>query len=189
MNKRIEKRLVLKKSIRTALNKLLLSIIVFLIGMILVKQNPKLKTPIQVNLYEKSFKFQKMKLFYEKYFGDILSVDKVVKETSPVFSEKISYKKVEKYNDGIKLKVSTNYMVPVIESGVVVFIGEKENIGSTIIIEQVNGTETLYGNVKIDNIKLYDYIEKGELLGEVNGENLYLKFQKDGKVLDYKEYI
>lgn len=189
MNKRIEKRLVLKKSIRTALNKLLLSIIVFLIGMILVKQNPKLKTPIQVNLYEKSFKFQRAKLFYEKYFGKILSVEKIVKETSPVFSEKLSYSKIEKYNDGVKLKVSSKYMVPVIESGVVVFIGEKENIGSTIIIEQVNGIETLYGNVNINNIKLYDYLEKGELLGEVNGEDLYLKFQKEGKALDYKENI
>ena len=184
----MKERLVLKKSIRNALNKLLVSIILFLIGMIIVKEYPSIKTPLQVSLFEKSFKFQKMKSSYEKYFGNILFVDKKIKEES-VFNEKISYKKLDKYNDGYKLKVSNNYMVPVIESGVVVFIGEKEDLGNTIIIQQVNNIETLYGNVNLNNIKLYDYVEKGELLGEVNGDNLYLKFQKDGKYLDYKENI
>ena len=184
----MKERLVLKKSIRNALNKLLVSIILFLIGMILVKQNPNIKTPLQVSLFEKSFKFQKIKSSYEKYFGNILSVEKKLKEES-VFNEKIAYKKLDKYKDGVKLKVSNNYMVPVIESGVVVFIGEKEGLGNTIIIEQVNNVETLYGNVNLNNIKLYDYVEKGSLLGEVKGEYLYLKFQKDGKNLDYKENI
>ena len=80
-------------------------------------------------------------------------------------------------------------MVPIIESGVVVFIGEKENYGNTVIIEQVDGVETIYGNVNINTIKIYDYVEKGELLGEVNGNKLYLSFQKDGEYLDYKENI
>ena len=80
-------------------------------------------------------------------------------------------------------------MVPIIESGVVVFIGEKENYGNTIIIEQIDGIDTFYGNVKINNIKLYDYVEKGELLGETKDNTLYLVFQKDGKSLNYKEYI
>ena len=184
----MKEKLVLKKSIRNALNKLLISIIVFLIGMILVKQNPSIKTPLKVSLYEKSFKFQKIKLIYEKYFGNILSIDKNLKE-EPVFNEKISYKKIDKYKKGIKLKVTNNYMVPVIESGVIVFIGEKDDIGNTIIVEQINGVETLYGNVNISNIKLYDYVEKGELLGEVKGEYLYLNFQKDGEYLDYKENL
>lgn len=185
----MKERLVLKKSIRKALNKLLLSIIIFLIGMILVKQNPSIKTPLQVYLYEDSFKFQRIKSFYEKYFGNILSVDKTIKKEKAVFSEKLSYKNISNYKNGVKLQVSDNYMVPVIESGVVVFIGEKEEYGNSIIISQVNNIETIYGNVNINNIKIYDYVEKGELLGEVNGNNLYLSFQKDGKYLDYKQNI
>ena len=43
MNKKIEKRYELKNSIRKGLNKLLLSTIVFLIGIILVKEKPELK--------------------------------------------------------------------------------------------------------------------------------------------------
>ena len=184
----MKEKLVLRKEIKNLLNKLLLSIIIFLIGMILVKTNPKLKETIKKTIYEDSLPFQKLKSTYEKYLGKVLSVEKISKEKE-VFNETLSYNNLKKYKDGVKLNVSDNYMVPIIESGVVVFIGEKEGLGNTIIIQQVNNIETLYGNVNLNNIKLYDYVEKGELLGEVNGDNLYLKFQKDGKYLDYKENI
>ena len=36
---------------------------------------------------------------------------------------------------------------------------------------------------------MYDYIEKGKLLGEVKGKELYMVFQKEGKYLNYKEYL
>ena len=80
-------------------------------------------------------------------------------------------------------------MVPTLESGIVVFIGEKEGYGSTVIIEQVDGIDVWYSNIKANNIKMYDYIEKGSLIGEVKGKKLYMVFQKDGAFLDYKKYI
>ena len=183
----MKEKLVLRKEIKNLLNKLLLSIIIFLIGMILVKTNPKLKPTIKTKLYEESLPFQKLKNTYEKYLGNILSVDKLSKEQE-VFNETLSYNNLKKYKDGVKLTVSNNYMVPIIESGVVVFIGEKEDYKNTIIVEQIDGIDTFYGNIKANNIKLYDYVEKGELLGEANKE-LYLVFQKDGAYLDYKKYI
>ena len=189
MERKIKTKLVLKKRIKKLLTKSLLTIIILLIGLISIKQNPNLKTIIKENLYEKSFHFTPTKKIYEKYFGNILSIDKIKKDTSPVFNEKLTYSKIEKYEQGVKLAVTNNYLVPAIESGVVVFIGEKEKYGSTIIIEQVDGVNTLYANVKIDNIILYDYIEKGELLGEVHNNKLYLVFQKNGKYLNYQEYI
>ena len=42
----MKEKLVLRKEIKNLLSKLLLSIIIFLIGMILVKTNPKLKENI-----------------------------------------------------------------------------------------------------------------------------------------------
>lgn len=178
----MKEKLVLRKEIKIILSKLLLSIIIFLIGMILVKTN--LKDTIKTKLYEESLPFQKLKNTYNKYLGKIIKVEK----TTPVFNETLEYNKITKYKDGVKLDVSDNYMVPILESGVVVFIGEKENYKNTIIVEQVDGVDVFYGNIKTNNIKLYDYVEKGELLGEANNE-LYLVFQKDGKYLDYKEYI
>lgn len=180
----MKQRLVLRKEIKKVLNKLLLSIIIFLIGMIIVKAKPSLKETIKNKLYEESLPFQKLKNTYNKYIGKITPVD----TTQEVFNETLSYNKISKYKDGVKLKVVDNYMVPILESGVVVFIGEKENYRNTIIVEQIDGIDVFYGNVKTSNIKLYDYVEKGELLGEANKE-LYLVFQKDGEYLDYKEYI
>ena len=178
----MRERLVLRKEIKKVLNKLLLSIIVFLIGMILTKTS--FKETIKTKLYEESLPFQKLKNTYNKYLGNIIKVE----ETKEVFNETLVFNNISKYKDGVKLSVSSNYMVPILESGVVVFIGEKDDYKNTIIVEQVDGIDVFYGNIKSNNIKLYDYVEKGELLGEANKE-LYLVFQKDGEYLDYKEYI
>ena len=189
MNRRIEERLVLKKSIKNVINKVLLTVIIFLLGMILIKKYPNIKTPLQTTMFEESFKFQTYKSFYEKYFGNILSVNKITKKTEPVFNEKLNYKKISKYKNGVKLEVDNNYMIPIIESGVVVFIGEKEDLGNTIVVEQTDGIYTIYGNVINNDIKLYDYVEKGKTLGEAKENTLYIIRQKDGKYLEYSENI
>ena len=76
-----------------------------------------------------------------------------------------------------------------LESGIVVFIGKKDEYGDTIIIQQIDGIDVWYGNVTNSNIKIYDYVEKGQLLGEVVDNKLYLVFQKKGEYLNYKEYL
>jgi len=185
----IKKKLVLKPHIKIFISRLLISIILFLSLSILVKNNEDNKKYIKEKVYEENFEFTKFKSFYEKYFGNILSIDKIVQEEQPVFNEKISYQNKKEYNDGVELTVSNNYLVPAIESGIVVYIGDKENFGTTIIIEQVNGIDVFYSNIEPININIYDYIEKGELLGQVKTNKLYMLFQKDGKNIDYKDYV
>lgn len=191
MDKRkvIKKKLVLKKSIRSFISRVLVTIAIFLFGMILVKSDVSFKNKILDNVYNKQFKFVQLGEIYQKYFGNILSIDKVLVDEKPVFQEKLSYLKSSKYKDGVKLTVDENYMVPILESGIVIFLGEKEGYGNTVVVEQVDGIDVYYSNVSFSNIKLYDYVEKGELLGEAQDKKLYLLFQKDGKFLDYKEYI
>ena len=55
------------------------------------------------------------------------------------------------------LGVEKNLLVPVLESGMVIFVGEKDNYGSTVIIEQVDGIECWYGNVTNLNVKFITY--------------------------------
>ena len=189
MNRRVEERLVLKRSIKIFINRVLITTIIVLICLIGTKNNPDIKKLLKENIYESSFNFNKAKTVYEKYFGDVLSMEKKIKETNQVFGEKINYIKADKYNNGVNLEVSNNYMIPVLESGVIVYVGQKNGYNNTVIIDQVDGVETLYGNVKISNYKLYDYIEKGELLGEVEANKVFISFQKEGKFLDYKKYL
>ena len=178
----IEERYVLKICIRRLINKIQLLIIIILLGMISIKLNPDLKVKFKEIIYENNFNIMTNKKIYEKYFGNILSSNKSTVQM--VSSEKIAYKKIEKYKNGAKLIVSTNYSIPVLESGVVTYLKDK-----TIIIEQVNGIQTYYSNIVTDNIKLYDYLEKGKILGQANGNEVYLEFKKDGKYLDYQKYL
>lgn len=188
-NKKVVKKLVLKKCIKNFISRCLIVIILFLLTLILIKNNTSLKNNIIKYVYEDNFEFIKLKSIYEKYFGKILSVDKIAPTEEKVFNEKISYNKSNVYKDGVVLNVDENYMVPTLESGIVVFMGEKEGYGNTVIIEQVDGVDVWYSNINTTNIKMYDYIEKGKLLGEVKGKELYMVFQKEGKYLNYKEYL
>lgn len=187
--KTIKKRLVLKKSVRNFCTRVLITVIIFLVGMILVKNNTEIKNVILEQIYNKNFKFTKAKKFYEKYFGDILSSEQFTNDEQAVFQEKLTYKKANTYLDGVALTVDNNYMVPVLETGIVIFMGEKEGYGNTVVIEQIDGVDVSYSNISTDGIQLYDYVEKGSLLGEVNNKKLYLVFQQDGEYLDYKRFV
>lgn len=167
--------------------KLLISIVITLVILILIKASSGFKNSFYKSVYSDNISFTKLKEVYNKYIGDSNILDKVVK-TETVFNEKLSYKKQEKYQDGVKLEVGSNYLVPIEESGIVVFIGEKEGYGNTVIIQRIDGIDEWYGNIDNVNIKLYDYVKKGSLLGEANN-NLYLVYKKDGNVLNYEEYL
>ena len=68
---------------------------------------------------------------------------------------------IEEYNsyyDGYKLIVNNKYLVPIIESGIVVFIGDIDNYGYTIIIEGIDGVDIWYANVENTSLKVYDYV-------------------------------
>ena len=71
----------------------------------------------------------------------------------------------------------------------VIFVGEKENYGNVVIIEGIDGIDIWYGNMETTTVKLYDYIEKNTYLGTTKENILYLIYQKDGKFLNYEEYL
>ncbi len=188
MNIRVKEKLVLKKKVKIFISKILILIIITLIGMIITKNNPTLKSEIKSKILENNISFIKMKKIYQKYFGNIFSIDKNLEKTNQVFNEKIAYKEKQEIENGVELTLSNNYIIPNLESGVIIYIGKKENIDE-ITVEQIDGVETTYSNINLNNFKLYDYIEKGEYIGEANNNTLYLYFRKDGKYIDYKEYI
>ena len=159
--------------------------------LIYTKANPKNGQILKNKLFSADFSFAKMNQIYNKYLGNVIPFKDTVKTTSekPVFQETLKYKKETTYKDGVKLTVDKNYLIPVAESGMVVFIGEKEGYGNTVIIQQMNGVDLWYGDIGNANVKLYDYVEKGSLLGETKAETLYLVYQKEGKALNYKDYL
>ena len=167
--------------------KLLISIVITLVILILIKSSSNFKNEFYKKVYSDNISFTQLKQVYNKYIGNLDIFDNVVK-TEMVFNEKLTYKSKEKYLDGVKLNVDADYLVPINESGIIVFIGEKEGYNNTVIVQRVDGIDEWYGNIQNVNVKLYDYVSKGELLGDVNN-NLYLVYKKDGNILNYEEYI
>lgn len=173
----------LKKIIRKVVTKLLLTIIVTLILLISFKTNSDFKALFNKYVYNTSLPFTDFKELYDTYF-----LGKEESKSNEVFEEKLSYSDDSLYEDGVKLTVSKNYLVPALDSGIVVFIGDKDKYGKTVIVQQVNGVDVFYGNIN-SNVNMYDYIEKGSLIGESIDTTLYLAFQKEGKFANYKEYL
>ena len=176
-----------KKFFINLLSKTLVTVVLMLISLIFIKANKDFKTNFYKQVYGTSFSFSNINNLYNKYVGKLDIVDRVV-ATEPVFNEKIEYKKKEKYKDGVCLSVSNNYLVPLQESGIVVFIGKKEGYGNVVIIQRLDGIDQWYGNISNTDLKLYDYVKRGELLGEANN-TLYLVYRKNGKSLKYEDYI
>lgn len=173
--------------IRKFFLKTLIILVLFISLAICCKKSDFLKEKITDYLYSDDISFTKIKNIYDKYLGGILPIKKEV-NTEKVFNEKLKYSSSSIYLDGVKLEVSSNYLVPSLKEGMVVFIGNKEGYGNTIIIEDLEGVYNWYGNITNTSLKLYDYVNKGTFIGEADKE-LYLVFSKDDKYLNYEEYL
>ena len=177
------------KYLRSLILRSLTIIVLFLIMAIMSKSNKTYKDIIISNIYEKNISFTKIKNAYDKYLGGIIPLEKTSTNIVQVFNEELEYFEDSIYHEGVKLEVINKYLVPIIKEGMVIYIGEKENYGNVVIIEDINGIETWYGNMETTTVKLYDYVEKGSYLGTTLDNILYLVYSKDGTYLDYKEYL
>lgn len=167
--------------------KILLVAVIFLGAAIACQSSNTIKNKINSYVFTEAMSFTKMKKVYNKYLGGVLPI-KMNTATEKVFKEKLNYNNLSIYHDGVLLDVTDSYLVPSLREGMVVFIGDKEHYGNTVIIEDLDGIYNWYGNINNTSLKLYDYIEEGSYIGEVNNK-LYLVFSKDNKYLDYEEYI
>ncbi len=169
-------------------SRFLVLIVVLLISMIVLKGNADLRETIYNKVFKNNMAFAKINDVYKKYFGSSLPLSDNKDALELVSAEKLEYKSVSKYKDGAKLTIKENYAVPAMDSGIVIFSGEKDGYGKTVIIQRPDNIEVWYGNLKNASVSLYDYIKKGEIVGEADN-TLYMVFYKEGKVLDYQKYL
>lgn len=176
------------KYVSNLFTRTLVAVIVVLISAIYVNASDKNLKSYKENLFEKSLSFNKVSSAYNKVFGNVMPLELDKGTTKSVFNEGISYSDIIKYENGYKLTL-TNNMVTSLYDGIVVFVGEKEGYGNTIIVQGSNGVDIWYGNVTNVGVSLYDYIDKDTMLGESIDSNLYLVFNKENQFLGYEEYL
>ena len=169
--------------------KTLIVVVIFLGSLIYIRQSDDNKTKFKNVVYNNSLSFAKIYSVYNKYLGDAIPFKNIFKDnTRVVSSDKITYSNIEKEKNGYMLTVSKEFMLASLKSGIVVEQKKNETYGNIIKIQDKEGLNITYGCLDEVEVKLYDYVEKGELLGKTN-EKLYLIFEKDGKYLSYEEYL
>ena len=104
-------------------------------------------------------------------------------------NESVENFEYQKYHDGIIAYVPKESTVNTLNSGIVVFIGEKENYGPIVIVQGIDGVDVWYGNITNINVSLYDYVEKQSIIGSAIESHIYYVIEKDGMYLNYDEYL
>lgn len=172
-----------KKYVKSLFLRILLSIILFLVVGILINRSDKFLLFYKHNVYEKTLKFNKTSNLINKYFKSVFTIEEEV----GMVNKETFYSSYNTYKDGAVLSDVTN--VYPFKSGIVVFIGQKEEYGQTVIIQGMDGIDYWYSNIDNISIKLYDYIESNNVIGSAIDNKLYVVFTKDGKVLNYEDFI
>lgn len=167
------------------ITKFLLATIFFLVSIIYTNMSDSNLLLYKEYVLTESMPFTKIKGWYEDLFGEVLPKDD---NNKMVMNGHLVYKSIDKYMDGEVLTLSNNTLINNLTNGIVVFIGEKDNYGNTIIIQGADGADVWYGNITNVSVKLYDYVEKDKLIGETKDDKLYLVIKKDNEYIKYEDY-
>jgi stage IV sporulation protein FA len=85
---------------------------------------------------------------------------------------------------GIKVSTTAGSELKAIDEGWVIFVGDKEGLGQTIMIEHADKTVSLYGSVNQAKVKLQDWVQPGQVIGIADGESLFFSLQKNKEFID-----
>ena len=189
--------------------KVLLSAALFFAVAILYKHPSSQLEPIRsavASTFEQELQFAFITDWYEEAFGKPLAflpsdlqeegadVEKVTAEyiipaTGTIIETFVSN------GEGIKIETEPNAKVGAIQAGTVVFVGNKEKTGKTVVIQHKDGSESWYGHLQSMDAKLYASIEKGASVGtvlqssETGTSVLFFAMKKDGEFVNPDQVI
>ena len=173
------------KRLSKYITKFMLAVIFFLGSIIFTNTSDKNLLLYKEYVLTESLPFTKVKCWYEELFGEVLPSND---NAQTVFDGKLVYKEISDYQNGERLTVSSKSLVNSLASGIVVFSGEKDGFGNTVIIQGIDGADIWYGNLENISLNLYDYIEAGTVIGNTVDEYLYLVIKKDNEYIKYEDY-
>ncbi|WP_179301827.1 M23 family metallopeptidase [Neobacillus jeddahensis] len=163
--------------------KILASVLLFLMVAILFRNHAVTFEPARefvASQMDKDFKFATVANWYENKFGKPLALlpfsdddqsgkKEVVQEGNfsvPAMGKILE--NFEKNGQGIMIETGKGAAVQSINDGNVMFVGVKDGIGKTVVIQHPDKSETWYGNLDEVKVKLYEYIDKRTVVGTVS---------------------
>lgn len=175
----------MKIFIKKFINQLLICTIIFLLTIIVTNIVPSSRDYIKNNVFNNSINFFK----FNKYFKNIFMPKK--EEIEPVITGNISkIVKHDTYLDGIKLTFSNNNTnVSALNTGIIVYIGDKDNYKNLIIVQGFDGNDIWYGMISDSNYKLYDYVSKNDIIGQTIENELILVGKSKSNYINMEKYL
>lgn len=164
--------------------KSLITLVIFLMGLIFIKNSDSNKEKVKKVVYQDNISFSQIYNFYKKNIGDIIPFKNIYKDNiKKVSNDTFDYKNVTKQSNGFLFEIDNNYIISSFQNGLVI-----EKSEDSIKIDGDDGVIITYGNLDNINLNIYDEVEKGEIIGEASDE-VYLEFYKDGEYLSYEKFI
>ena len=163
--------------------KILASVLLFLTVAILFRNHSTTFEPARemvMKSMDKDFNFATVSKWYEGKFGKPLALLPFTDEKSTVTKTVVQkeatdvpvsgkiLENFEKNGQGIMIETDKGASVKAVKEGYVMSAGVKDGLGKTIIIQHPDKTQTWYGNLADINVSLYEYIEKGKIVGTVS---------------------
>ncbi|MEK8131358.1 peptidoglycan DD-metalloendopeptidase family protein [Paenibacillus filicis] len=97
---------------------------------------------------------------------------------------------------GVLMEAPGGTPVAAVDTGMVIFAGQKDNTGFTVVLRHSGGMESTYGHLGASSIRLNDWVKGGETVGilarPVSGQapgTLFFSFSKEGKPVDPADVI
>lgn len=185
-NSHLKKKDKNSKYISELFTRTLISIILVLLCAIYINLSDKNLIFFKDHFFNETLAFTKINSLYTKYFGSI--VPENLNNTIPVFETGKKYVNITPENNSYLVELTSN-VFPFLESGVVVFLGEKEGHGKTMIVQGIDGVDIWYSNLENYNVTLYDYVEKDKIVGEFKENKALLTFIENGQNIGYENYL
>lgn len=164
--------------------------------------------PYKDILYEvltRSYNFTAMANWYEEKFGALPailpSIGPLADEAQPVLQQGKNsllkgpatgvLKVMDPPEKGVYIQ-SMDFHVKAIDNGKVIFVGEKEGMGKTVVIQHSKGLESWYAGFDTYSVSLNDWVEVQQTLGkasETSDQGIYFAIKKDGKFVDPRSVV
>ncbi|CAG9619493.1 M23 family metallopeptidase [Sutcliffiella rhizosphaerae] len=156
-----------------------------------------------LNTMEESFQFTAFSNWYEGKFGKSLALLPLPPNNKkPLADEELVipasgkvFESFEANGQGVMVETVAYSKVEAMKSGRVTFVGKKPDIGKTVIVQHADATYSWYGQLENVDVKLYDFIETGDVIGQTtileDGSKgmFYFAIQKDNEFIDPMQVI
>ena len=180
----------------------ILSLMLFVVTYLIFQNNSTLSDQAQefvTEVMSRSFHFEEMTAWYQENIGTnptILPAFRPEEKQSSIWISPVAGKIVLPFNEkrnGVVIRTPQDAKVVAPANGRVIFVGEKEGIGRTVILQHEDGKRTWLSLLDSYDVSTKQQVKKGEPIGVAglkSGQSLvYVALQQNGKFINPTEVI